>query len=92
MKPSIEIHYCQSCGMLPRATWLAQELLNTFARDLDAVALRPGGGGVFEVHVDGKCLHSLERDGAFPEPQAVKQIVRKRIQARSAASVAEPSA
>jgi len=28
--PRVEIEYCTGCRFLPRAAWLAQELLTTF--------------------------------------------------------------
>ena len=37
------------CGWLPRAAWIAQELLQTFSDDLTEVALvpdKPGTGGL----------------------------------------------
>lgn len=79
MKPKVEIHYCQSCGLLPRAVWMAQELLNTFARDLSEVALVPGGTGVFEVRVDSDHVYGRDEDGGFPEPRVIKQALRERI-------------
>src|SRR5439155_3230435 len=52
-RPRAEIVYCTQCRWLPRAAWLAQELLSTFEQELGEVALVPGTGGVFLVRVDG---------------------------------------
>ena len=49
----VEIEYCARCGFLPRATWLAQELLNTFSLELRELALVPGQGGILEVRESG---------------------------------------
>ncbi|MDT3441462.1 SelT/SelW/SelH family protein [Pseudofrankia sp. BMG5.37] len=74
-KPRLEIEYCTRCRWLPRAAWLAQELLSTFETDLGAVALVPGTGGVFVVRVEGAVVWDRRAQG-FPEPTAVKRAVR----------------
>lgn len=75
----VEIHYCPGCRWLPRAAWMAQELLGTFQRDLDEVALKPADPGTFAIHLDGECLHDRKQDGGFPEPKVIKQAIRDRI-------------
>ncbi|MEU6583198.1 SelT/SelW/SelH family protein [Nocardia sp. NPDC046763] len=50
--PRVAIEYCTQCRWLLRASWMAQELLTTFATDLSEVALIPGEGGVFRITVD----------------------------------------
>ena len=75
MAARVEIEYCTRCRWLPRAAWLAQELLGTFEADLGSVALVPGNGGVFVVRVDGAPVWDRKTDG-FPEPSAVKRRVR----------------
>jgi selenoprotein W-related protein len=74
----IEIEYCTRCRWLPRAVWLAQELLGTFEADVAEVALVPGTGGVFRVAVDGETVWDRREQG-FPEPSAVKRLVRDRV-------------
>ncbi|HTT08538.1 MAG TPA: SelT/SelW/SelH family protein [Gammaproteobacteria bacterium] len=78
-KPRIEIIYCSQCRFILRATWLAQELLFTFADELGGVTLVPGTGGIFEVRVDGELVHSKAQAGVFPEAKDLKQLVRDRI-------------
>jgi selenoprotein W-related protein len=77
-RPRVEIEYCTQCRWLPRAAWLAQELLTTFEGDVGEVALVPGTGGVLVVRVDGEPVWD-RRDQGFPEPAAVKQAVRDRV-------------
>jgi selenoprotein W-related protein len=77
-RPRIEIEYCTQCRWLPRAAWLAQELLTTFEGELGEVALVPGTGGVLAVRVEGQTVWDRKADG-FPEPTAVKQAIRDRI-------------
>lgn len=78
-KPRVTITYCTQCRWLLRAAWMAQELLTTFADELDEVALRPGQGGVFEVHVDDTLVWSRAAEGRFPEIKELKTRVRDRV-------------
>ncbi|MET9501924.1 SelT/SelW/SelH family protein [Streptomyces sp. NPDC006622] len=74
----VEIEYCTQCRWLPRAAWLAQELLTTFEAELTELALKPGRGGVFVVRVDDEVVWDRREQG-FPEPTAVKRLVRDRV-------------
>ena len=78
-KPRIEIEYCTQCRFILRATWMAQELLMTFAEELGELALVPGSGGVFEVRVNGETVFSRREQQRFPESKELKQLVRDRI-------------
>lgn len=78
-KPRVEICYCTQCRWLPRAAWLAQELLTTFESELGEVALIPGSGGIFDVRVDGELLWSRKDEGRFPEAKELKQRLRDRV-------------
>jgi len=64
---------------LPRAAWIAQELLTTFADELGEVALIPGESGVFEVRLNGDMLFDRAVVGRFPDPKELKQLIRDRI-------------
>lgn len=77
--PRLQITYCTQCRWLLRASWLAQELLTTFAEELGEVALVPGRGGVLEVHLEQELLFSRATEGRFPEAAELKQLVRDRI-------------
>ena len=80
VSPTIEITYCRLCGWGLRATWMAQELLTTFAEELGSVTLTPDAtGGVFEVRVDHELVWSRKEQGRFPEIRELKQLVRDRI-------------
>ncbi len=78
-EPRVEIEYCMQCRWLLRAAWMAQELLSTFGADLGEVALLPGGGGIFEVRVDGETIWSRAAQRRFPEATELKQRVRDRV-------------
>jgi selenoprotein W-related protein len=75
----IEINYCAQCRWLLRASWMAQELLSTFDGDIEALTLKPGSGGVFDVRLDDAMLWSRKEQGRFPEITELKQLLRDRV-------------
>ena len=79
MKPRVVITYCAKCRFLPRAAWMAQELLMTFADELGEIALVPGDGGVFQLRVDDELIACRKRDDGFPELAELKRRVRDRV-------------
>jgi selenoprotein W-related protein len=78
-RPRVEIEYCTRCRFLPRASWIAQELLTTFVDELGEVALVPGEGGVFQVRVGAETVWCRKRDDGFPELAELKRRVRDRV-------------
>jgi selenoprotein W-related protein len=78
--PTIEITYCRLCGWGLRASWMAQELLATFAEEIGSVTLTPDAtGGVFEVRVESELIWSRKEQKRFPDITELKQLVRDRI-------------
>jgi selenoprotein W-related protein len=77
---AISISYCVACHFLPRAAWVAQELLHTFADHLSGVTLVPSGGGRFEVAVDGEVVFSTQKNGRFPEMRELRALVASRLE------------
>ena len=43
--------------------------------------LIPGGGGCFELSVNGELLYSKLKTGAFPDEKAMLDLVGKRVKA-----------
>ncbi|MEJ2316133.1 MAG: SelT/SelW/SelH family protein [Gammaproteobacteria bacterium] len=72
----ITIHYCNQCRWMLRAAWMAQELLTTFEEELSEVTLRPGTGGVYDIHLYGELVWSRKEQGRFPDIKELKQKVR----------------
>ena len=72
----VAITYCTQCNWLLRASWMAGELLTTFAAELEEVALRPGTGGVFTVHAGDALVWDRRTDGGFPDIVELKRRVR----------------
>ena len=58
----VEIEYCVPCGLLERAEDVQHALLAEYGQRLDAVALKTGDNGVFEVRVDGEDVYDKEDD------------------------------
>lgn len=77
--PRVTIRYCPACRWAARAAWMSQELLTTFGDALGEVAIAPAGRGVFQVWLDGECLHDRRSAGTFPALKTIKQAVRDRI-------------
>jgi selenoprotein W-related protein len=76
MANQVKIVYCTQCRWLLRAGWMAQELLTTFADELDELSLKPGTGGIFEVYANDVRIWSRKDEGGFPEITELKQRVR----------------
>jgi len=76
----VEIEYCTGCRWLLRSSWLAQELLTTFEKDIDELSLRPNNNrsGTFLIRVNGAIVWDRKSNETvgFPELKRLKQIVR----------------
>lgn len=76
-KPKVSIEYCPRCGWLLRSTWLAQELLTSFAEELGAVSLIPSAtSGQFRICVDDVQVWCRKADAGFPQAAELKRRVR----------------
>jgi len=58
---------------------MAQELLTTFDQEISELTLKPGTGGIFEIHANGVLVWSRKIEGRFPEITELKQLIRDRI-------------
>jgi len=77
MKSTITIEYCPKCHWLLRAAYMAQEVLTTFADEVEAVTLKPSEiNGRFTIHVDNKKIFDRKEYGGFAEIKEIKQLVR----------------
>jgi selenoprotein W-related protein len=75
----VKITYCAECGYEPQTLDLAKALMYEFAHDLASIELIPWDTGTFDVSVDGELVHSMRREGGFPEHDVVKKAVRARL-------------
>lgn len=79
----VTIEYCVPCGLLDAAVETQTALLERFGRDLDAVALQPGHGGVFEVRADGDTVWDKDVHGGDVDLAVVGDAVADRLDAEA---------
>lgn len=80
MKPMVTIEYCPKCGWLLRAAYMAQELLHTFAGELQGVVLQPSEvSGRYTVRINDRPVFDRKEQGRFPEIKELKQLVRDQV-------------
>ena len=77
----VKITYCAECGYEPQTLDLAKALMLEFGARLSCIELIPWEGGTFDVSIDGELLHSMKRDGGFPDAKTIADGVRARLAA-----------
>lgn len=75
----IQITYCAACGYEPQTLELTSALMHEFLYDLAAIEIIPWQDGTFDVSVNGELVHSMARDGGFPENATIIAAVRARM-------------
>jgi selenoprotein W-related protein len=75
----VTITYCAECGYEPQTLALTEALMLAFAHQLSSIELIPWYEGSFDVSVGGQLVHSMYRDGGFPEHQKVIDAVRAQL-------------
>jgi selenoprotein W-related protein len=88
----VTITYCSECGYEPQTLALAEALMKRFGHELSEIELIPWEEGSFDVTVDGELIHSMFREGGFPDAAAIIEAVRRRQEAdRRETEVAQPA-
>jgi selenoprotein W-related protein len=75
----VTITYCAECGYEPQTLALAETLMKTFTNELTSIELVPWYEGSFDVAVNGQLVHSMYRDGGFPDHSTVVRAVREQL-------------
>jgi selenoprotein W-related protein len=78
----VTITYCASCGYEPQTLGLAEALMKRFTYDLSEIELIPWDEGSFDVSVGGELVHSMFREGGFPENETIIDKVKERLAAQ----------
>ena len=58
---------------------MAQEILGTFAANMDSLRLIPGTGGAYEVTVNGEQIYSKKATGKYPEVQELIETIKAKL-------------
>lgn len=77
----VTITYCAECGYEPQTLKLAEALMKAFTLELSSIELVPWYEGSFDVAVNGKLVHSMYREGGFPDHSTVINAVKKELAA-----------
>ena len=75
----VSITYCAACGYEPQTLDLTGALMRTFIYELSAIELIPWQDGAFDVVINGDLVHSMYRDGGFPDHETILRAVRERL-------------
>jgi selT/selW/selH-like putative selenoprotein len=75
----VSITYCAACGYEPQTLALTSALMHAFVYELASIELIPWQDGAFDVVVDGELVHSMYRDGGFPDWATLIDAVRRRL-------------
>jgi len=75
MSMNVELKYCSMWNYEPQAVSLTAKLLSTYKQQIGELKLIPGGGGCFELSLDGELVYSKLKTGKFPEESWAVQTV-----------------
>ena len=75
----VTIAYCAECGYEPQTLALTCALMKRFGYRLSAIEVIPWHEGTFDVSVAGELVHSMMRDGGFPEHETVIAAISRHL-------------
>lgn len=82
----VTIIYCAECGYEPQTLALADALMRRFQHNLSSIEIIPWYEGAFDVKVGSRLVHSMYRDGGFPETADVIRAVEEEMRSAQEAS------
>jgi len=59
---------------------LAEDLKKEFGENAINVELVEGARSTFEISLDGELIFSRLQTGSFPEPEAIRDLIKEKIQ------------
>lgn len=74
----VEIEFCVPCGLLEPAVKTERALLEAFGQDIEAVTLRPGHGGIFEIRIEDDVMWDKGTHGGALDLNLIKDAVWQR--------------
>jgi selenoprotein W-related protein len=80
----VTITYCAECGYEPQTLSLAEALMKAFTHELTSIELVPWYEGSFDVAINGELVHSMYREGGFPDNAVIVEAVKKELSKSSA--------
>ena len=75
----VRITYCAECGYEDQTLALSRALMLEFGGRLAAIEIIPFADGTFDVRVGEDLVHSMVRDGGFPETGTIVGAVRRSL-------------
>jgi selenoprotein W-related protein len=79
----VTITYCAECGYETQTLSLTEALMKAFTHQLSAIELVPWYEGSFDVAINGELVHSMYREGGFPDNTTIINQVKKQLAASS---------
>jgi selenoprotein W-related protein len=79
-KLEISVEYCVSCSYLPRALWMAGEVLTEIQGEVASFTFVPGDMGAFEWSVGGEPVFSRNATGRFPDLEELKEAIYAKLE------------